>query len=355
MNTIGKQLVSNAGSLVVELGTVSASDYAGPWALKSDGVSWVEETASVPATAVFANGMAFTTSGALYVTTDAVSDAVWVGGRAFREDGAMFVSYAEPEADDVFIGGTAVAQTGASRISVNAFLLEAMTTQPDGTRAGVISDLIKGLMVDGVWVELDSLYILAAHDEQAALLDWKLRVNLSAVNSPTFEVDRGFTGDAATSRLTRSGIYTRFVQDSASMWFWSRTDAGESQYPIGRTANPQNRLTGRSAADSIVLAINDGTLANFGTGAVTSGLGFFGAQRRGATDRRAWQDGAQVGVTSNTASTGVNATANWICGANSSSFSAKQVAAAAWGASLSGLESDFYDHMLVYMQAVGAA
>lgn len=85
-------------------------------------------------------------------------------------------------------------------------LFAAMSVEPDAARKTLINDLIAGLKADGIWAELDLLYVKAAHDAQAGRLNWKNpgTFDLIEVNSPAFHTDRGYTGDGSTVDCGRS-------------------------------------------------------------------------------------------------------------------------------------------------------
>lgn len=237
-------------------------------------------------------------------------------------------------------------------------LFAAMTTPPTAARKATINNLIVALQNAGIWASLDILYVMAAADSQAARLNWKnpSTFTLAPANSPSFAADRGYTGDGASSRLAPSwsggtnGV--NFVQNSASAWFWSRTSGQSASPDIGIISTTGNSIVARSVADNVIARVND----NDTTGQPnTDGSGFLGVQRSGSSAKRYWRNGAQVGIDISVASVAPSTSGVWVCGANPSSFSTRQEAAAAWGASLSGLESSFYSAMLTYMQAVGAA
>lgn len=81
-------------------------------------------------------------------------------------------------------------------------LFARMTTPPDARRKGLINTLIAGLKHAGVWSRLDAFYMLAAHTAQAACLNWVADAyNLTPVNNPAFEVDRGYTGNGLNAYL----------------------------------------------------------------------------------------------------------------------------------------------------------
>lgn len=79
-------------------------------------------------------------------------------------------------------------------------LLARMTVQPDATRAGLINNLITGLKSDGVWTDLSILFVPAAHDAQAASLNW-IRATAATNNGCEFVADRGY----------RSGVSSTWV------------------------------------------------------------------------------------------------------------------------------------------------
>lgn len=87
-------------------------------------------------------------------------------------------------------------------------LISAMTTTPDGTRQTLINTLIASLKTyqtgsgQSFWNALDFLYIPAAHDAQAGRIDWKNPAKIgTVVGSPTFQTDRGYTGNLSTSYI----------------------------------------------------------------------------------------------------------------------------------------------------------
>jgi hypothetical protein len=237
-------------------------------------------------------------------------------------------------------------------------LFAQMTVPPSNTRRALINTAILGLKSSGVWDNLDVLYVLAAHDSQAALLNWKSPGNFTAiaVNSPTFTIDKGYTGDGSTSRLrtqyTPSTNGVKFTQNDASVWAWSLTDGQGASRDIGNASGVQSTFVIRSALDQISIIVNDGTGSAQSNSTAT---GLIGASRVSSTVKRAWRNGAQIGTDASVTSTGVPSSEQWICGANSTAFSSRQFALAAWGASLTGKESAFYTTMLAYLQGVGAA
>jgi hypothetical protein len=234
-------------------------------------------------------------------------------------------------------------------------LFARMTVQPSDARKIVINDCIVALKAAGVWPLLDVLWLLAAHDEQAALLNWKAATTTPVALNTVFAIDRGFTGDGISARIhTRynpSAISGNYTQDDASLWVWCRTGSLNSVGDVGTITAPMAVVCVMNANGDISIGINDSAPNETGT---ASSIGFSGASRSDASFKRAWRNGVQLGADMLTTSNGVPDTEQWICGANPSSFSTRQIAAAAWGASLAGKELAFYTAILNYMTAVGA-
>lgn len=252
--------------------------------------------------------------------------------------------------------------SGGGYVSEARDLFSAMTVAPGAERKGLIDRTIRTLIREGIWGRLDVLWVLAAHDSQAGMLNWKAPGAFTLANggtAPTFATDRGFTGNGTDGRLVPTWVPNtngvNYVQDDASLWLWSRTTTGSNSADmgtVGAAAGPS--LLCRSSTDLIITRLNGGSTASSST-TISDGSGLIGASRASSSEVKFWRNGAQVGGAVALASTGRGAVQVWACGANATNFSARQQAMAAIGGSLTGLESAFYQSMLPYMQEVGAA
>lgn len=108
-------------------------------------------------------------------------------------------------------------------------LFARMTTPPTTTRKDEINTLIVGLKTAGIWSKMDAMYVLAAADEQAALLNWVADTNnATAENSPSFVADSGFAGNGSTSFINTNynpstdGVH--YEQNSASFGYLCLSD-----------------------------------------------------------------------------------------------------------------------------------
>jgi hypothetical protein len=235
-------------------------------------------------------------------------------------------------------------------------LFSRFTTPATVARKGLISDLIKSLKSAGVWSKLDVLYVMAAADSQAARRNWIQDLyNATAVSSPTFVADRGYTGDGAasynSSGYTPSTNGVKYLLNDASHWLWSRTAAQSAAIDAGNGSGGRITIATRNTSDQFAGRINDTTLY---TPANTDGTGFFGMCRSASNARKGFRNGVVLS-TSGAASTAVPAEVIWIGGSNPGVFSTRQIAAQAMGGNLSDAEAlAFYNALQTYMTAVGA-
>lgn len=234
-----------------------------------------------------------------------------------------------------------------------------MSVAPGGARKNLIDRTIKSLRAAGVWDKLDILYLLAAHDEQAARQNWKNpgTFTLTAVNAPTFTADQGTAGDGATSYLeTNYNPSTQgvgFTRNDASIFVWSRTQALDAGPCFGQAStSTANFIIPRSTGDLMTSRINVNTST---TVANTDGRGLYAFSRTASTVQEGFKNGVSTGAGVTNASVAIpNVTLNLL--KNVATYSTTQVAAAGAGASLTTAQhAALYSILLGYMQAVGAA
>lgn len=237
--------------------------------------------------------------------------------------------------------------------AANAYIA-AMSVAPDATRRGHINTLFASLRSSGVLSKLSHLYLLAAHDAQAARLNAVNpgTNNLTAFNSPTFTVDRGYQGDGSTSYLESGYTFPAGQQNDAHIGLYSRTSAQDAGNPIG---NLTSFLNPRNASDIAQHRLNGTGAANV---ASTDGSGHFTSSRSGPlTGDNPFYRNASALLAAGAASVAPDASTMRICSRSSSvSFSSRSIAAAHFGTSLTAQNvTDLYNAVRTYLQAVGAA
>lgn len=237
-------------------------------------------------------------------------------------------------------------------------LLGRMAAGPGPARILLISTLIQALKAAGVWEKLDALYVLAAHDAQAARLNWIAdRFNLTAVNTPVFVVDQGYSGNGTTSYLNTGFIPStasgKYAQSHASFGIWSRTDTSLDA-ALGGSENTFIYKYGVGAAQFVV-GINQvagpSVLVN-----VTSATGLFSLSRVTAGELVWYQNGSRrIAVTF--ASTALESRPLYLLARSGSWFqpTSRQISAAFVGAGLSDAEmAALHAAVRTYLIGVGA-
>lgn len=248
-------------------------------------------------------------------------------------------------------------------VSVPALSLDADTTawitavitnggSVSDARKTLVNDLIVGLKADGIWTLLDRLWLLADANQPSALTDLVVRALATAVNSPTFTADRGYTGNGTSSYIETSynpgdgGTY-KFLQNDAHHSFWDLSTSTADTWPEGQS---NTSTSFQWFSGSFFPRVNDNG------GATTPGHanGHNLVSRIASTDRTLYQDGASVGNLVIGSGAVFNATFT-ICGINAGGlFSDHQISMFSSGGGMtSGQVTSFYNRLRTYMTAVG--
>ena len=254
------------------------------------------------------------------------------------------------------MAGTAGATYGAEATA----LFARMSVQPDSTRKTLIDNLCNALVSAGVWAKLDCLYVTAAHDAQAARLNWvSSSYNVVAGGSPTFTTDRGYTGDGVGATLSSTfnpstSPSPKYAQDNAIMFAWVGTDVTAStQIDCGHsptlaficshntTSTPRMRISVATNAAPTLPA--------------NTGVGLLAALRTSSAGMDGYKNATALSNTAAT-STGVgNGVFSMLCANGAANFSARTVAASGLGSALTPTEyGNFYSALSTYMVAIGA-
>ena len=237
----------------------------------------------------------------------------------------------------------------------------AMTVQPDAARKALLNTLINTLVAGGVWAKLDWLAIHAAHDNQAGRINAVTPSEVAtAVNSPTFTTDRGFTGDGATSYLnsnvTLSGAL--YTLNDAHLGVWVGTDVSSSaQLDVGL----YNRLAICSRSTTTLRYFSNRTGANLPTLPVATSVGHSMWSRSVNTESVPYKNGVSLGAQAGN-TTSIVGQELYICAVNATDgtdaptfFSTRRIQATHWGSNLtSGEVTTLYNALSTYMTAIGA-
>jgi hypothetical protein len=133
-------------------------------------------------------------------------------------------------------------------------VLDYATTQgytlPSASQRLLQEQLVIDLKDAGIWSKLDTFAVFATDgDEDFALIDWKRLSQYTAVNSPTFTTDEGFTGNGTSAYIDTnfdlSNLTTKLItnQQNISTGVWIRTVNELSiEYMLGNATSPDFRI-----------------------------------------------------------------------------------------------------------------
>jgi hypothetical protein len=132
-------------------------------------------------------------------------------------------------------------------------------TLPSSSQQLLQEQLLKDLKSGGIWSKLDTFAVFATDgNSDFALIDWKRLSQYTAVNSPTFTTNGGFTGNGTSSYIDTNfnpSVGTnKYLLNNAGRFFWvdNRTGTTWEGTSTGATNNSVNQ-------DSASIRINQGT------------------------------------------------------------------------------------------------
>lgn len=244
-----------------------------------------------------------------------------------------------------------------------AAMFLARTSGLDTTHINAYTDLINGLVTDGIWSKLDVLHVYATQNSTTALLNLvSTSYNGTVGGSPVFTADRGYMGATGSNYIYPGfdpwSVASKYVSASAHISAWSLTDSNSSTAVMGvwdDTYGNDTSIYPRHADGNFYGRVNSDHIAGV---AVADSLGHFVATRTNSTTVSTYKSG--VNVLTNTAATPMatlSGRSPFILALNNSGSiqgSPRQLAMASMGAGLTaGDVANFYARLRTYMTAVG--
>ena len=173
------------------------------------------------------------------------------------------------------------------------------------SRKTAVNNLIAGLKSDGVWSNLDRLWLLAAENEPSALTSIVNPLSAIAVKqgSPAFAIDRGYTGvDASTTiyidtKVSLSSFGGIFTQHAGHISAWSNTETISSASGgviVGASDTNPTYILPRYNDGNVYFNCNGNTSANI---TISSSLGHYLANRSNATTLDGYVNGVDMAST----------------------------------------------------------
>lgn len=228
---------------------------------------------------------------------------------------------------------------------------------PTPTTVTPMAALIAGLATDGLTAKLDRLWIWAQATDALALVDIIAGATATAVNTPTFTANVGYTGDGGTSYLDSNFNPTtapapKYIQDSASVFAWSNTAGMDAGAIVGISTINKVRIFPAYIDTNTYWGVNTNVTEAIVLGGGAGQTGLWLATRTAAAAQR-------LDVNGSNAANGVTASVpplneNIWCLREATLYSARQVCCFGIGGQLSATDStNLYNRLRTYMTAVG--
>ena len=95
-------------------------------------------------------------------------------------------------------------------------------TLPSDTLQTLQNTFVRTLITQGIWDNLDALYVTATETQRQAVINWKNPGFDSLVinSTPTFTVKRGFRREAGNGSLTMPNVFTNYTTSSANVSYY---------------------------------------------------------------------------------------------------------------------------------------
>jgi hypothetical protein len=252
-------------------------------------------------------------------------------------------------------GGGSVVSSGYSFTNAEAqTYVAAMAVAPNDTRKAVIDDFFTAIKASPGLAKFDAIWLLAAHTEQAGLLNAvnPAAINLTASGGYTFTEDEGITGGGVDGFLdtgTAHSGFTKFTQDDAHAGAWGRT-AGTAGRSLMSTTNATLRFDIKANAGATERATRmNATGSNTSNDNLT--VGHVVGVKVDATNGLNYRDG--TGEAGGVITSAALQAENVVLLRSSTTYSDAQIFAAHIGSKLTAVEVDaVFDALAAYKTAV---
>lgn len=335
-------------------------------AITTVGATTYDTTPTIAGTSTASATIKLYDDGVLSATGAADGSGNWSFATGVLATGANTITATQTVAGVESPASSGITMTVSALDSDAAAYIAAMTVEPTSARMGDINTLVTALKTAGVWAKLDTLYLLAAHDAQAARVNAKApgSFNLTATSSPTFTTDRGYTGTGAgttpggylSSGFNPATAGGHFALNDAHMAVWVRTaSSSTTNGAMSEIGNGQAFISSKNAtAGQIVTRLNDNTTTGVAAGTPNS-TEFFCLSRAGSGSYDRYHNGASLGALS-VASTSIFSDFVYLLRRGTTTYSDAQISAASFGSALTSTqEADYHTALRAYLVAVGAA
>lgn len=206
--------------------------------------------------------------------------------------GASPVGYYHPS------GATNITIVDIVLAAESILVIDEMTASPSLSRQRAINNLVLDLIATGLWDKLDIFYMFAAHDQQAARLNWKSPTNFvcTDIAVPTFIVDRGFFGNAVDSGINTNWTAltdgVNYLLDSAHLGAVTLTSRAGLDWTLCSAAPANAYIIPLASDNNHYFVLNSATQHVIANG---TSQGVYLTNRSGAAAQQSYKNGVSIG------------------------------------------------------------
>jgi uncharacterized repeat protein (TIGR02059 family) len=268
--------------------------------------------------------------------------------------------------DSLNLTNESVTNNVVSFVAQYQAIYDQFSTTPSSADAAAQNTFVKSLVDDGVWDELDFMFIFASHAMGAdALLNWINPTGTAAtlVNAPTGTQYQGYISDGSTSYINTNwdaatnGV--NYIQNSNTYGVYCRTSIQEDRLvcAVNKTSGAKDFTyiyIARSAISQTQSWNNSAGVGNAFNN--TNSQGLFQSNRTDGTNMSIYHNGVQKDTTAATAAT--LSTLDFYCLAlntngSANNFTNNQVSLFFAGSNLSAKASEIYNAFQTLMTYYG--
>ena len=241
-------------------------------------------------------------------------------------------------------------------------------TLPSAGQQTLQNQLVVDLKAGGIWSKLDTFAVFATDgDSDFALIDWIRLTDYTAINSPTFTTNQGFTGNGSSSYIDinfQPINGTNYAQNSAHFMVYCYANDSSSTYYGGALDTTPSVIRslnfgGRDGANRFsTVAINSTAADLTSNNSVTDDTGFNLITRTNSTTVKAYKANTLISTFTNNSDTASYQLARNIfllarnLNGSANSYSTRKLSIIGIGSDVDSIQSDYYTAINNYFTAI---
>lgn len=193
----------------------------------------------------------------------------------------------------------------ADTVAWLAQLTTSFGTNPSASFITALDTLIRGMKADGNWDPLDRFWIFAQEVQDYARVSIKnpSSTQITEVNTPTFTVNQGYTGNGTNRYLNTNFNYltdsVNTLRNSITHGIYVTTNVAESKFDCGHSSLGKDIVISARHGDGKTYMSANSSTGGAANVAVVNSLGMYMVQRASSAGMAAYKNGSSIATLSN--------------------------------------------------------